>query len=85
MGIVVDMFTRQPIETLERRPNFDFSFSVPRQDRLIFDIDPMPNRMMRIAATVPSECMQLVADACRNALLDAGVLKVKPARRRASK
>lgn len=85
MATIIDIMTRLPLEEQERSHHFAYSFKVPRQERLIFDIDPMPKRMVRIAATVPGDCMDLLMDAYREALIQAGKIKVKPASRRAAK
>lgn len=79
---VIDIFTRQPLEIERGGPWIHVGFGAPKQERLIFDIDPMPKRMIRIAATVPGDCANLVVDAVRETLIQAGKVKVKPDRRR---
>ena len=81
MATIIDIKTRQPLE-IGRHHHFEYHFRVPKQQQLIFDIDPMPKRMMRIAATVPGDCANLLMDAYRNALIQAGKVKAKPDRRR---
>lgn len=82
MGQVIDITTRQPIEIGREAPRIHVGFGVPKQERLIFDIDPMPKRMIRITATVPGDCANLIVDAFCETLIQAGKVKVKPDRRR---
>jgi len=82
MATIIDFKTRQILEMGREPPRIHVGFGAPKQERLIFDIDPMPKRMIRIAATVPGDCANLIVDAFRETLIQAGKVKVKPDRRR---
>ncbi|MEW9838004.1 hypothetical protein [Mesorhizobium marinum] len=85
MGTVVDMMTRRPIDVSDREWSVHVDLDVPRQERLIFDVEPLPKRMVRIAATVPAECLGIVGEAWRRAMIEAGAVKPKATKRRAAK
>jgi hypothetical protein len=85
VGQVIDIFTGRPINASERDWGFAMEFDCPPQKQLIFDIDRLPNRMVRIAATVPGEFTELMSTTWHRVLLESGKVKPKPTKRRAYK
>jgi hypothetical protein len=86
MGQVIDMTTRLPIEENDRAWRFSIlDDRCPPQSDLVFDLERLPNRMVRVAAIVPGEFMELLVNTWHDALLASKKAKPKAPRRRAAK